>query len=293
MEVTEAQVFEALNIEEPAESTAAEEPAVLEDTGAEADYEPQEEPAPGKEPMSADERHANAARRRAQEQQAAIDAAVQQALTAERERSKAEINDVFRRAKLKNTVDGTDIQSLEDFNNWEKQFEDAKLKQNLRAGKLDIDDIAAVVDRHPVIAAAKEAQAREEEARTIRQNEEAQAQMQREIDEIGRYDPNIKTIADLPKAPYAKEFYGYVQKGLTFIEAFKLCNADKISTAAAEAARNSALSNARGKGHLTPPGYARGAGAVSVPADEMAMFKLMNPNASADEIQAYYNKYRK
>ena len=50
--------------------------------------------------------------------------------------------------------------------------------------------------------------------------------------------------------------------------------------------------NARSKDHLQATGNARGAGAVSVPKDEMAMYRLLNPNATEAQIQAHYNKHK-
>lgn len=52
------------------------------------------------------------------------------------------------------------------------------------------------------------------------------------------------------------------------------------------------MNNARSKDHLTTTGSQRGAGAAPVPADEMAMFRLLNPGATDREIQAYYNKQK-
>ena len=54
-----------------------------------------------------------------------------------------------------------------------------------------------------------------------------------------------------------------------------------------------ALNNARGKDHLRSTGNAQGSGALSVPAEEMAMFRLFNPNATEAEIQKFYNKHHK
>lgn len=288
MDITEQQVFDALKIEntetQPTETIAEGSPAAV---------TPEEQGTGNEQAMSADERHENAARRRKQEQQAAIDAAVTEALNAERERTKAREESFFKRAKLKNTVDGSPINTMEEFDSWEKQFNEAKLNQNLRAGKLTRDDLDALIEEHPKVKAASEIAEREAEAQRQRQNDAAQQKIAEEIAEISKMDPTIKGMQDLVNAPYGKEFYEYVKKGLTFVEAFKLANGDAIRTAAAEAAKNSALSNARSKGHLTNPGNSRGAGAVSVPNDELAMFRLLNPKASNDDIQAYYNKYYK
>lgn len=303
MDITEQQILNALNMPEPTGDNAAaagDNPSVSENADSSIyTREPETEDTgenggdAGKEPMSADERRENAARRRKQEQQAAVDAAVKLALDEERARQKERDANFFRRAKLKNTVDGTDIETMEQFDAWEEQYRDAKLRQNLRAGKLTKEDLDAVVDSHPAVVAAKKAQEREQAAQRERQNAEVQSRIDDEIKQIGAIDPSIHSVEDLTKAPYAQELYGYVQRGFTFLEAFTQVNSKKISDAAAAAAKNSALSNARSKGHLNSPTNSRGAGAVSVPNDELAMFRLLNPKASADDIQNYYNKYNK
>lgn len=105
-------------------------------------------------------------------------------------------------------------------------------------------------------------------------------------------DPTISTVEDLMKMPTSKAFYGYVQKGNSFLDAYRLANFDALTKAREEAARHQALVNARGKDHLgTDSG--RGGGAAPVPADIKAEYLTFNPTATDAEIQAHYNKYLK
>ena len=242
--------------------------------------------------MSADERRQNAARRRQQEQQAAIDKAVGEALERERATAKARQDQFFAKAKLKNTITNQPITSYEDFDAWETAYNEQRLQQNLRAGKLTKENIDAVIEANPSVKAAKEIVQQKAELEQQQKNAAAQAKIAEELAEIGKIDPNIKTAADLLNMPNAKEFYGYVQKGLSFLDAYTLVNKDAVINAAAEAARTSALNNQRGKDHLSATANSRGAGAMSVPADELKMFKLFNPKATPAEIQAYFNKYK-
>lgn len=50
------------------------------------------------------------------------------------------------------------------------------------------------------------------------------------------------------------------------------------------------MNNQRGKGHLNGTGATRGNGDKNVPAEEMRMFRLFNPNATEAEIRDYYNR---
>ena len=66
----------------------------------------------------------------------------------------------------------------------------------------------------------------------------------------------------------------------------------RIAQQQAEAAKQQAMRNASSKDHLKGSGHARGAGASPVPADEMALFRKFNPDATEAEIQAFYNNYK-
>ena len=92
--------------------------------------------------------------------------------------------------------------------------------------------------------------------------------------------------------PTAKEFYALVQKGNSFLDAFRLANYDRLTAQAAEAAKQQAQNLSRSKDHLTATTGQRGGGAISVPPDELRMFRELNPGASEADIQAYYNKYK-
>ena len=92
--------------------------------------------------------------------------------------------------------------------------------------------------------------------------------------------------------PNSKEFYSLVKRGNSFLDAYRLANFDKLTAARAEQARQQAMNNARSKDHLRPTTGQQGAGAVSVPPDEMAMFRAINPGATEAQIQAYYNKIK-
>ena len=61
-----------------------------------------------------------AAQRRREEQKAAIDAAVQKAREEEQQRSKAEMDDFFSKAGLKNTITGEPIRNIEEFRSWKE-----------------------------------------------------------------------------------------------------------------------------------------------------------------------------
>lgn len=245
------------------------------------------EPAP--DSQSEAERRENAARRRREEQQQAINDAIAQ----ERERSKGEWAAFFAEAKLKNTLTGQPITSLEEFNSWKAAYNAKQLEKDLKAGKLTPEGLEKAISDNPTVKKMRESMDRQAEAAKQSDMAAAKARIDAEVKEIHEMDPTINTTADLLKMPNAKEFYEFVRKGLSFKDAFYLANRERLEARTAEAAKQQAMSAARSKDHLNATGNARGAGAIGVPADEMALFKLFNPGASEAEIQAYYNKTRK
>lgn len=312
--ITEAQLYEAFGLtpsqeqgeqaQEPAAPAAEEQPGEpaegervqeIAAPAAEEPQQPEEEPStdpgtrgnPGKPPLSEEQRRVNAARRRQQEQQAAIDAAVR----AERERQSAMLGEIFSNAGLKNTFTGEPITNLEQFQAWNQQFADQQLQQELKAGKLTVEGLQQVVSQHPAVQQAQQLLDQQKALQQAQQEAANRARIEGELAEIAKLDPTIQGVADLLNMPTAAAFREHVAKGHSFLDAFKLANMESIAAAKAEAAKQEAMNNARGKEHLRSPGNARGSGAASVPAAQMAMFRQMMPGASDAEIQKYYNHY--
>lgn len=253
--------------------------------GAEAEDKPDDK-------QTAEQRKANAAKRRQQEQQAAIDAAVQKAVQDATAGNQAAMADIFKRAGLKNTFTGQPITTIDEFNAWDKSYRESKIQQDLKAGKLTQETLDQMIDQNPAVRRASEIIKQQDTAAQARQAAEAQAQIDRQIAEIGKLNPSIKSVQDLLSMERHDVFYDYVRKGNDFLDAYYLTFRDKMDTRTAEAAKQQALNNARGKDHLRGTGNARGSGAASVPRDDMEMFRLFNPTATEAQIAAYYNTHR-
>ena len=284
---------------EPAEGAQAQEPAepaaetVQPETepsegtpGASAAGAKQEEPT-GAPPLSEEQRRANAARRRQQEQQAAIEAALQ----AERSQTAAAMDQVFAKAGLKNTFTGEPITNLDQFQQWNAKFEETRLQRELQSGKLTVEGLHQAMDQHPAIQQAQQMIQQNQAQQLEQQRAAQQAKIEGELAEIAKIDPSIKGVADLLKMPTASQFREYVAKGYGFLDAFKLSNMESIANARAEAVKQEAMNNARGKDHLRATGNGRGTGAASVPPQQMALFRQGNPGASDADIQKFYNNY--
>lgn len=317
MELTEQQVYSALGLtagneqesgepapeaerveetaSEPVESEGASE-SQAEDIGQESDTgdeTPSADTRDTEAEQTAEERRENAARRRRAEQREAIDRAVERARQEERDAAEKNLSEFFATANLKNTVTGEPIRSMEEFREWKKSYDAAKLQKDLKVGRLTPETLEQAIAANPTVKRAEEIIRQNEEAKLAQERQVAQARVEAEIQEIHKLDPSINSVRDLVSMPNSKEFYSLVKRGNSFLDAYRLANFDRITAAKAEQARQQALNNARSKDHLRTVGGQRGSGALTVPADEMAMFKAINPGATEAQIQAYYNKIKK
>lgn len=238
--------------------------------------------------MSREQRREAAAARRRAEQQAAIDKAVQE----EKDRAKGEMAAFFKRAHLKNTLTGEDITNMEEFDAWEKAFSASRLQRELKEGKLTPESLEAAIAENPAVKRAQELIRQQEEASKEAEASAAKARVDAELLEIRKLDPDIRSVEDLLHMPTAKEFYALVQKGNSFLDAFRLANYERLTARVAEAAKQQAQNLSRSKDHLTATTGQRGGGAISVPPDELRLFREINPGASEADIQTYYNQYK-
>ena len=256
------------------------------------DEEEPEEPGGEKPAMTPEERRKAAQERRRREQQAAVDEAVEKAIQAEREKSRAEMTNFFKGAKLKNTITGELITSMEEYRAWQEAFEAEKLRRDLAAGKLTPEGLDKAIAGSEAMRRVREIVQRDDEAKRQQDMAAAQAKAEADMVEIRKLDPTIQTIQDLLKMPTSKEFFGYVTKNrLSFLQAFKLANQDRITAQRQEAARQQALNAARGKSHLSPIGAGKGKGADAIPSEDVAYFRAIMPEATEAEVRAYIEKY--
>lgn len=324
-EFTEQQVYEALGLGAQGQEPAAPAPEAPEPEGVQGQEPaaPAEEPQspegtetqpasaadapedPGnawegaredKQPLTPEQRRENAAKRRQQEQtrqQAAIDRAVQDAVRQEREKNEEAMKQFFSKAGLKNTITGEPITNMEQFNAWNQQFDEARLQRELKAGKLTPEGLATAIGNHPAVKQAQQLAAQEDAARQAQQAAAARTRIDGEIAEIHKIDESIASLEDLMETPYWPQLYAMTKRGYTIKDAHFLLNHDRLEKAKVEAAKQQTMNNARGKSHMTATVTPRGGGSVSVPHEDLALFRQFNPGATDAQIQAYYNKYKK
>lgn len=132
-----------------------------------------------------------------------------------------------------------------------------------------------------------------EQARQIleRQKQEEQQRMVTEaINEINKYDPDIKSLDDLTKSPYYEAFYGLMNKGYTIADAYKIAAFDKITSMKVNSAKQTVINNIDSKNHFKPIHGAKSK-ETSVPEEVLATYRKNMPNMSDAEIKEHYNKF--
>lgn len=276
---------------EPEESTGANEQEIAEPAqqpDQQGSQAAQDEHPEDKQHQRTQQDRENAARRRRQEQQQAI----QEAVEAEREKYEAQMKDFFQQAGLKNTFTGKTISSMADFTAWRDEFKQKQVEKDLKAGKLTKETLEGIISENPVIKQAQQLVENNRRQSQQAQRQAAMAQAEKEIQEISKIDPSIKTIDDLLNMDTAQAFTNYVKRGNTFVDAYRLANFDKLTAKRTAAAQQQTINNMRSKEHLTTTKQT-GKGNTVIPADELAMYKAFNPTATEEQIYAYYNAHQK
>jgi len=143
-------------------------------------------------------------------------------------------------------------------------------EQELQEKGIDPGMIDRMIASNPVVMQAQQV------IEATKQNE-AVARMQRDVAELSKYDPNIKTfedLANLPNYPEMVNFVAMTNGQASIVDAYKMLNFDNFMNHTGEAARQKAINQMRGKDHLsTQTGVATEDDLVDVPAEIMSRWK--------------------
>ena len=166
---------------------------------------------------------------------------------------------------------------------YRQRFVEEQRKEMQEKAGMSPEDYKRFVDSLPEVQAGKAAQQKVMDL-------EIRAKIDSQMREIQMISPEIKSMEDLSKLDNFDKLYDMVGKGYELADAYKVLNYDRLTAKAAEAAKQQALNSIGGKNHLQPV-TPRGQGTVPVPADVVAEYRALMPEATDAEIQAHYNKY--
>lgn len=252
--------LESLFEETAAETAAEATPETAAETAAETAGEPQENAEEAqKPPLTVQERANQAEGRRIREREA-------RAYQAARERD----SEIVRGLGLTHPETNKPIETMEDL---EAYAQESRSKR-LAAGQGTEDDVRQVARQ--VL--------REEMRSTPAPAPAENPEVQRQLAQIRAMDPAMTDLGAILRSEAGEKFRGYVAKGLDFVDAYTLAAKDRLASLQS----NRAAAKAGSKAHLNATKQ-QGVGALSVPSDQMELFRALNPGASDADIQRYYN----
>lgn len=241
-------------------------------------------PAQGeKAPMSKEERAKQAKLRRQRE----MDDAVARARQEERDKHKAEMDALVKRMNLRDTTDGDKaIETVEELNRWMEKRNDEKLQRDLKAGRLTKETLEAMIEQSPSVKAARQAQAQTE-------RKQFSNVVEQELAQIRKIDPSIESLEDICNGENGEKFCELVNRyNMSFIEAFKLANFDRLQSVKQTAATQAAINMQASKNHLSSVA-SPASNAVNVPDGVYRNYKMLCPWMSEDDIRKDYAKRTK
>ena len=259
-----------------------------EEGGAEpAEPAPAEEGAGTENPVqSAEERHRQAALRRAREQQEwqnktqqAVDAAYAKLLGGQI-----------------NPFTGKPITTQAEYEAYEQMKAQQSTNNALQKAGIDPLLIQQMVQQEvaPMKKQMRAEQAQRYEAQAAEYNrrmEEAKEAAAKSIAAL--YDPSIQSFDDILAMPTVGKFNDLLQKGNSFEDSFYLANREAIDKRRAAAAYRKGADAGANRQHLSPAPAASGAEPVIVPADVARSYREVTPGMTDAEIAKEYAAYLK
>ena len=185
----------------------------------------------------------------------------------------------------KNPVTGQPIKSAKDYFEAIAAQEDLANKQMLANKGIDPNLIEKAVNNSPAIKTANLIIAEQ------RQKEIANY-LEKQVEEISKIDPDIKSVGDIEKSERYSEVQRYVRDNrLSVVDAYKLVYADKLNEKKTAAVKQQAINNAKSQQHLVATEGGNGSdNLVNIPEKLLPQWKEWFPNKSSKELREMYNR---
>ncbi len=162
---------------------------------------------------------------------------------------------------------------------------EAAQRERLSQAGIDPGVLNQYIEQLPAVRQAKEFEERQRQ-------EQVSRHVDNNLKELQRAHPEIKGFEDVETLPAYPQIIEKVKRGYSLLDAYELANKDSIIAQRAAAAKQKALNDAAGKGHLTATGGTGGKGVV-VPADVVRTYKRLDPSITDKQIQEHYSKFHK
>ena len=165
---------------------------------------------------------------------------------------------------------------------------DAALKQAVKG--LSPQDAAALEQVLKNDPEKQRMQRQIDEMKAVQDRDLAMQALNADVAEIGKLDPNIKSIDDVLKLPNVNAMIDKVRRGYSLVDAYRLLNYDSSMKASQNAGKQAARNEVRGKTHLAAHGGgSNGNGGKTIPASMLPSLKEQFPGKSIEELTKLYN----
>jgi len=120
---------------------------------------------------------------------------------------------------------------------------------------------------------------------------EVQTYLEKQVEEVGKLDPDIKSAKDIESSERYPEILRYVNENhLSIVDAYKLTYADKLVANKTAAVKQQAINNAKSQQHLTATeGNVKGSDLKEVPSSVISQWRTWFPDKTDAQIRELYN----
>lgn len=181
---------------------------------------------------------------------------------------------------LTNPITGQPIRSQKDYLDALDAQQKLQTEDQLKQNGIDPNILSQMIAMNPAVRRAEEVIAQAE-----RQNVERQ--IMEDVASLSEMDASIKTLEDVPPEVIQKA----MSTGMNLVDAYKIVNYGKVSTASRAAIQQAAINQMKGKQHMAPVnGISTPETGVDIPTSELSMWKDMFPDKSMAELKKLYNQ---
>lgn len=272
---------EAQEVAAPAAADVEGQEEENQEAGEDPPAEPEQTPAEGKKPQTAEERRAAAAARREAERQTLENTIRQQ--------EQEKLSEFLKAMNLRDDK-GNAIDSWEKAMTYRQEAAEKKLQSDLKAGRLTKEGLQQILMETPQLKALVDEAT---EAKKSAQLSDFQSRRELELIEIRKLNPAIQSLDDIVQMDTGARFAELVRKhNLSYLDAYKLANADAMTAKARLAGEQAARNAAAGKGHLRPTTGGQKE-TITVSRATADMYRRFFPGMSMEEIQKAENSRKR
>lgn len=156
-----------------------------------------------------------------------------------------------------------------------------RMEQAASAKGMTAEELNELVSLHPSVMAANDAQKQLERQQAEVQRKSAEAQLREDIAAIGKYNPDIRSFADLRSLDRFDAIYDKIKRGYSVVDAYMTEYRDALSDARVREAEQRVRNGTAGKSHMRTMD-AHGEGAPEVPQDEVTLLSRLTGKSPED-----------